>query len=151
MNDLIGTWRLVDWSFSVDAGRETRPWGGVAVGLLTYTEDGRMWAALMRPDRVASPTETLSGAPADVRASAAAGYLTYAGRYSIRDQEVIHHVEVSLLPNWVGIDEVRIASWLENGDGTRDLVLSTHPTTTGAGRTTVNRLRWRKIDPVVES
>jgi lipocalin-like protein len=36
-------------------------------------------------------------------AAAAAGYLTYTGPYSVvTDGLVAHHVELSLLPNWIG-------------------------------------------------
>jgi hypothetical protein len=38
----------------------------------------------------------------DERAQAAKSYLSYAGTYEIGDGEVVHHVEVSLFPNWVG-------------------------------------------------
>jgi len=144
MDDLIGTWELVDWTFTVNGERETRPFGGRPVGLLTYTFDGRMWAALMRSERGEIPTATLSAAPMRSRAAAAAGYLSYAGTYTRNGDSIAHHVELSLNPNWVDTDEVRLIAWEENPDGTRDLVLSTPPTETDTGRTAVNRLRWRK-------
>ena len=62
-NELVGTWRLVDWTFCVDGSRERRPFGGNATGLLTYTPDGRMWAALMRKDRPDVPTRTETESP----------------------------------------------------------------------------------------
>lgn len=144
MDELIGTWRLVDWTFTVNGQRETRPFGGDPVGLLTYTADGRMWAALMHPGRPPIPTLTLSAAPVRKRAAAAAGYLSYAGTYTRDGDNIAHHVELSLNPNWVETDEIRLIEWEENGDGTRDLVLSTPPTETDTGRMAVNRLRWQR-------
>lgn len=144
---LVGTWRLVDWTFCVDGSRERRPFGGNATGLLTYTSDGRMWAALMRKDRPAVPARTLSAASADLRAAVAAGYLNYAGRYRADDGHVDHHVEISLFPNWVGGVQRREITWIENGDTGPDLQLSTPETRTDNGRTTVERLRWRRITP----
>ncbi len=38
------------------------------------------------------------------------GFVAYAGRYSFRGDRVIHHVELSLFPNWVGTDQQR---WVE--------------------------------------
>jgi hypothetical protein len=35
------------------------------------------------------------------------GFVAYAGRYSFHGDRVIHHVELSLLPNWVGSDQQR--------------------------------------------
>jgi len=147
MQSLIGTWRLVEWTFTVDDSRPTRPWGGDPGGLLTYTEDGRMSASLMSHGRPAAPTRTLSAAPVDIRAAAAAGYLSYAGSYSMGGDDVLHHIELSLMPNWVGRTERRLIEWIPSEQGF-DLILSTPPTKTDGGRMAVNRLRWERIPPV---
>jgi hypothetical protein len=142
---LVGTWRLVDWTVSV-GDRSRRPWGGNASGLLTYTDDGRMWAALMATDRPEMPTRTLSAAPPTMRAAAASGFVTYAGSYTIDGDDVIHHVEISLLPNYVGNDERRHVDWVETAHGL-DLELTTPPTDTDGGRVVVERLQWERISP----
>ena len=139
MRELQGTWRLVEWTVSVD-DTLIRPFGGKAEGLLTYTDDGWMWATLQRKDRAPLRTGTLAAATAEQRAAAAAGYLAYAGRYTLDGGQVTHHVEMSLFPDWVGDVQVRHVSWTDDGD----LVLSTPPEKTAAGRTVVNRLRWRR-------
>ena len=144
-NGLIGSWRLVDWTVTVGE-RSRRPWGGTAHGLLTYTDDGRMWAALMATDRPDMPTRTLSAAPPTQRAAAASGFVMYAGTYSMDGEDVIHHVEISLLPNYVGNDERRHIDWIETDHGI-DLQLTTPPTATDAGRTAIERLRWTKVPP----
>ena len=144
MRSLIGTWRLVEWTFTVDDSRPTRPWGGNPAGLLTYTEDGRMSASLMSNGRPGAPTRTLSAAPIEIRAAAAAGYLSYAGSYSMDGNDVLHHIELSLMPNWVGTTERRLIEWTSSETGF-DLILSTPPTKTDGGRLAVNRLRWERI------
>ena len=144
MHELIGTWRLVEWTFTVDESRPTHPWGGNPVGLLTYTNDERMSASLMSVGRPPAPTRTLSAAPIDIRAAAAAGYLAYAGSYTTEGDDVLHRIELSLMPNWVNRTERRHVDWLPTETG-RDLVLSTPPTQTDGGRTAVNRLRWERI------
>jgi hypothetical protein len=138
MRSLVGTWRLVDWTASID-GVQTRPFGGRAEGLLTYTEDGWMWATLQRAGRDPLGTGTLAAATAEQRASAAAGFLSYAGRYTVDGDRVRHHVEVSLFPDWVGDDQERLIDWIDG-----DLVLSTPPATTASGREVIQRLRWRR-------
>lgn len=144
MHSLIGTWELAEWTFTVDESRPTRPWGGNPAGLLMYTGDGRMSASLMSLGRPPAPTRTLSAAPIDIRAAAAAGYLSYTGSYSMDGDDVLHHIEVSLMPNWVGQTERRHIEWVPSDTGF-DLVLSTPPTTTDGGRTAVNRLRWKRL------
>jgi hypothetical protein len=124
--------------------RTRRPWGGKATGLLTYTEDGRMWAALMATDRPDVPTRTLSAAPPAMRAAAAAGFVIYAGSYSIDGDDVIHHVEISLLPNWVGTSERRHIDWIQTDNGL-DLELTTSPTDTDGGRVFVQWLQWTRV------
>ncbi|HSJ27069.1 MAG TPA: lipocalin-like domain-containing protein [Acidimicrobiia bacterium] len=138
MRSLVGTWRLIDWTVSV-GDAVTRPFGGEAEGLLTYTADGRMWATLQRRGRPALGTGTLAAATAEQRAAAALGYLSYTGSYTLDGDRVVHHVEMSLFPDWVGEDQVRLVEWVEG-----DLVLATPPATTSAGRVVVNRLRWRR-------
>lgn len=141
--DLVGSWRLADWTVSV-GDRMRRPWGGKATGLLTYTNDGRMWAALMATDRPDLPTKTLSAAPPNIRAAAASGFVMYAGTYSLDGDDVIHHVEVSLYPNWVGTGERRHVDWIETDSGF-DLELTTPPTETDGGREAVQTLQWIRI------
>jgi hypothetical protein len=112
-----------------------------------------MSASLMSHGRPAAPTRTLSAAPIDIRAAAAAGYLTYAGSYSMDGDDVLHHIELSLMPNWVGTTERRLIEWVPSGHGF-DLILSTPPTKTDGGRLAVNRLRWGRtplVSPASES
>lgn len=144
MSKLIGTWELVDWTASVGQ-REYRPFGGDAVGRLTYTDDGRMWATLMRRERPSVEATTLAAATESERAAVAAGYVNYAGTYTDLGDRVLHHVEVSLLPNWVGDDQERIVSWVPSGNGADHLELSTLPERGRSGEPIVNRLRWRRL------
>jgi hypothetical protein len=46
-------------------------------------------------------------APAGERAEAFATFFAYGGRYSLTGDEVIHHVEISSVENWVNTDLVR--------------------------------------------
>lgn len=110
------------------------------MGRLTYTADSHMWATLMRRDRTLITAATLAGATAIDRAAAAAGYLNYTGTYTELDGRVVHHVELSLMPNWVGGDQERNIGWEDE-----DLVLSTDPEIGRSGEQIVNFLRWRRI------
>jgi hypothetical protein len=143
MHDLIGSWKLIDWTVEMQGDRVVKPFRGRATGVLTYTDEGRMVASLMRTDRESIGTRSFAEAKALERASAAAGYLSYAGTYEIIGDEVHHHVDLSLFPDWVGGTQIRHIEWMENEDGTVDLELSTAHAP--EERSAVNRLRWHRI------
>jgi hypothetical protein len=64
----------------------------------------------MRADRAPFARGDLQVADNDELVAAARGYLAYAGPYSVLDDGVIaHHVDVSLLPNWIGGTQYRAA------------------------------------------
>jgi hypothetical protein len=88
--NLIGAWTLQSYqSSNIDGSDVTYPLGVDARGIIMYTPDGYMSAQLMRHD--------------NELAAAAGGYLIYAGPYTVVDDGLIaHHVELSLLPNWIG-------------------------------------------------
>jgi hypothetical protein len=143
MHNLIGSWRLIDWTVEMQGDRVVKPFRGRATGVLTYTDEGRMVASLMKTDRDPIGTRSFAEAKALERASAAAGYLSYAGAFEIIGDEVHHHVDLSLFPDWVGGTQIRHIEWITNNDGTTDLELSTAHAP--EERSAVNRLRWHRI------
>lgn len=141
---IVGTWRLVSWTADVD-GHPLKPFGGETTGLITYTDEGRMWGTLMRVDRDRLDAPTLAAAAERDRALAAAGYLNYAGTYRVEPGRVLHQVEVSLYPNWIGTEQVREMEWEPNHAGSVDLILSA-AVAQQDGRVVSNRLVWRRLD-----
>jgi hypothetical protein len=91
-------------------------------GLIVYGEDGYMSVALMRRRRKAFDAGDLLRGTPEEKAKAAEEYVSYCGRYDFEGETVIHHVELSLFPNWVGVDQERLVEI----DGGR-LTLSTRP------------------------
>ena len=60
---LVGAWQLVSWTIEYPAsGRVTQPFGPEPEGLLVYSADGHMSAAIQRPGRRA-PVARRSAAP----------------------------------------------------------------------------------------
>jgi len=106
---LVGAWTLLGWQiFSEAATPATEPFGPTPQGLLQYTADGWMSAAVCRAQRAAlpagiSPRKMEAGLLADAWRS----YFHYAGRWEIVGDSVIHHVRLSLNPAMVGSDQVR--------------------------------------------
>lgn len=101
-NPLVGTWRLVSWESRDDDGRVSYPFGHDVAGYLIYTDDGYMSATLMPANRpLFASGDILRGTVAE-QAQAAVTCIAYAGPYEVHEKSVIHHVEASLFPNWVG-------------------------------------------------
>jgi Lipocalin-like domain len=109
--NLIGAWELQSYEArSIDGSAVTYPLGAHPRGIIMYTPDGYMSAQLMRSDRPHLSGDDMHPAPDDELAAAASGYLTYAGPYSVvGDGLIAHHIEVSLLPNWIGGTQYRAA------------------------------------------
>jgi Lipocalin-like domain len=80
----------------------------------------------------------LLGGTTEEKARAVEGFVAYAGRYSFHHDRVIHHVELSLFPNWVGSDQERLVELA--GDR---LTLSASPLL--AGKRQVPRLVWERV------
>jgi hypothetical protein len=122
-NPLIGTWRLLSWeNRSVVDGQVSYPLGRDAVGYIMYNEDGYMFVAIMGPNRLRFAADDLLSATKEEEAQAEETYVSYCGRYEFKGETVIHHVELSLFPNWVGADQERLVELRGNR-----LTLSTRP------------------------
>jgi hypothetical protein len=78
-----------------------------ALGSLLYHADGRFSVTISRRSRAGFAAGDLLSRTTEEQARAVEGYVAYAGRYSFHGDRVIHHVELSLLPNWVGTDQQR--------------------------------------------
>ena len=103
----IGTWRAVSWEFRPALGEPHYPLGRDAMGMLIYSADGHMAVSLMRPGRVPFESSALFEGSAAEKLAAMDSYASYAGRYEIRGNKVIHHVDFSLFPNWTGTAQER--------------------------------------------
>ena len=107
--NLAGTWKLISFHSKDSSGQTTYPFGKDAQGRLIYEPDGRLAVQLMNPNRPRfASDDPLVTSEAEVRA-AFDGYTAYYGTYSVNpdEQTIVHHIEVALLPNWVGTDQLR--------------------------------------------
>ncbi len=135
-NPLVGAWRFIAMEYRYPDGRVRHPYGRDATGYIIYTAEGRMSATLMAGGRAPFGTEYRRGEGRDAKVAAFETYLSYAGRYEFLGDRVVHHVEVALIPDWVGTDLVRLATF----EGDR-LSLSTEPET--GGRVAV--ITWERV------
>lgn len=140
MSPFIGAWALVSWELRrADGGEPYYPLGKDAKGLLIYSADGHMSVVLSKSDR--APFETdflLEGTPAE-KVAAMESYMSYAGRYEVRKDMVVHHVEYSLFPNWIGTAQERFYKFEQDG-----LTLSAAPfVKDGVEQTAL--IVWKKV------
>jgi hypothetical protein len=138
-NPLVGTWRLLSWKNRTLDGEVSHPLGEDASGYLAYTDDGYVLVAIMGAGRrpfVAG--DLLSGSTAE-KAGAAETYVSYCGRYEFHGETVLHHVELSLFPNWVGVTQERLVKL--SGDR---LTLSTRPLLL-QGKQQTAQLLWERV------
>lgn len=107
---LVGTWRLRSAEFRAPDGQVSYLYGERPDGMLVYTAAGEMIGQVMQPERPPLPrSASAPGALADYQAILR-GYVAYYGRYSVDWQAgtITHHVAGSLIPGWVGNDQVRL-------------------------------------------
>jgi hypothetical protein len=105
---LIRFWKLRSCLRTFKDGRTEHPFGEQPVGRIEYDKTGRMFALLMRPGRRSTlpPGMLLDKATNEELRDAVTGFVSYFGTFDIEEatQTVVHHVEASLFPSWVGTD-----------------------------------------------
>jgi len=137
---LIGAWSLVRYEMLTVDGIAQHPLGADAVGLLIYRPDGLMTVQIMARERQSWSARSVGAERAAELATAAEGYVAYAGTYEVDEtaRTVTHHVELSLIPNWVGRPQRRAVDL--RGDS---LTLTAEPSRFRAEAATP-RLTWRR-------
>ncbi len=124
-DQFTGTWRLLACEGRWTDGRITHPYGEKPGGQLMYDGNGHFAGQIMASERPAFVTgNLLKGSDDEVRA-AFEGYVAYYGSYSVDEAGglMVHDVEGSFFPNWVGDRQIRRYDFGEDGR----LQLSTLP------------------------
>ena len=138
--DIVGTWRGIGHDVTARDGTVTHPHGKNHPAYIIYSPDGYMALVATRANRkkFTSPVSgrDISGATLEEKAEAAEGCVAYFGSYEVKGDRVIHHIKVSLFPNWVGTSQERFAELA--GDR---LTLSMSPDKDGA----IARVYWERI------
>jgi hypothetical protein len=138
-NPLVGTWKLVSFELRAEDGGTSHPWGQNVTGQVTYSAEGYMSGSFMTIDRPNFGSSDVMGGTAEEFAAAMKSYVGYAGSYSLKDGQVIHHASVSLFPNWTGTYIERFYAV----DGNL-LTLSTPPGVFGGQRVSA-ALVWERL------
>jgi hypothetical protein len=106
---LVGAWKFLSMTAKKPNGEVIHPYGENLYGMLIYTASGHMSFLGMRRDRPQfASDDPFEGTPEEIQ-KAFEGFDAYCGTYEVDAEKgtVIHHVEGSRLPGWVGMDQVR--------------------------------------------
>lgn len=139
---LHGTWHLAVWEIVQPDGALSHPFGTDATGVLVYSADGSMSAAIARSGRAPFPDGNPRRASEAERAAAADSYFHYAGPYHITEEAgrplVVHRVTHALNPGFVGTQQRRFI------DLSDDVLTLSAREALPEGRFRDHRLIWRR-------
>jgi hypothetical protein len=113
-DDLVGVWAVVSWTQEYDDGRTVQPMGANPFGRLAYTASGHVSAIITAEGRENFAAGAQWRGSEAERAAAYDSCISYAGTYVVEGTTVVHNVEVSLFPNWVGSKQRRTATLTAN-------------------------------------
>lgn len=124
----LGAWSLQDYRFTrKDTGFVSYPYGEDAEGHILYTPQGVMSATIMRPGRKLHTTdrttrlnfsskledsglEDISAEEEEIALTyleSVYGFMGYAGTFEADENDVHHHVQQAIWPNFVGTTATR--------------------------------------------
>ena len=137
--NFIGSWKLVSFEFKSADGTVSYPYGVNPRGYIFYNPDGYMSVEFMPADRSPFQSQDPMGGTTQEKAAAVDTFFAYCGTYEVQGNEVVHHIEVSLVPNWTGKDQRRFYRF----EGQR-LTLTTAPQLF-RGQTQIATLVWERV------
>jgi lipocalin-like protein len=142
----VGTWRLVSAEFRSGDGQIVYPYGREPVGLLVYDAHGYMTGQIMGSERPAFPSAQGSSDSPEALKAVLKSYIAYFGTYEVDadNNTITHHVRGSLVPDWVGSDQVRFFAFAGN-----QLTLSTPPLE-GRKATITGVLVWERAKESIQ-
>jgi hypothetical protein len=104
---LLGTWKMISWTVEdLITGERSPGLGEYPAGYITYSPEGRVMVLVLvlRGDR------KKPGALVPTDAEKIALYdsmFAYAGTYSVDDEKVVHHIDMSWNEAWTGTAQIR--------------------------------------------
>jgi len=114
MDTFLGMWDLVSWHITPQSGEKICPFGENPEGHLIYLPNGFMSVHLGVRDREKFTSEDALTVRAEEAESAFRSYSSYCGRYEVHADRVVHHIEMSLHPNWIGKSKTRYYKFIDD-------------------------------------
>jgi len=133
MSEILGCWKLQSFE-SEENGEITYPWGET-VGQLIYGSDSTM-SVIIQSNLQPFESDGMREGTDSEMIGAYRGTIAYAGKFEIFSDKVVHKIEHSLFPNWIGQNHTR---YFKLEDSTLSL---TTPEIEVDGKHLVHRLNW---------
>ena len=136
---LLGSWRMTSWIYEVlETGEVKHALGESPRGYISYAPDGRMMVLVLREGRV---TPTALVPTPEEKIALYDTMFAYAGTYTIEEDRVIHHIDMSWNKTWEGTQQVRFVKT----DG-RTLIYKSAPAKNPLdGRDCVHTVMFEKV------
>ena len=136
---LVGSWTLVSLTAGEGAD-QSLPYGPSPKGSMMVDANGRFMITVVRSDLPNFASNNRMRGTPDENNSVVQGSIAYYGTYTVdaARRTVIHHVEASLYPNWVGTEQRRLFEFSEG-----KLILRAANGSGGPG--TEGRLVWERV------
>ena len=133
----VGSWELKEWTAELNNGEMVFPFGEEVKGRITYDEKGNMAVQIMKKNMLQFLSEDPLQAQPDEVIGAYNGFIAYCGSYEVNfnNNQVVHQIEISSFPNWVGQNQIRNYEFKED-----KLILRTD--VIGSSR---HKLIWEKM------
>ncbi len=135
----FGTWKLEAMELRSLRGVTTYPYGRNPTGYIMYLQPDRMAVAFGNGDRPLFATEDMRGGTEQEKGAAFNSFVCYCGTFRVEERSVIHRIDVSLFPNWVGTSQERFYEFEGN-----TLRLSSKPFLINGEQQTAH-LIWRRV------
>ena len=102
-DEVFGAWKITECeSRFLDGQIGEHPVGADASGLILYSPDGYMSLEIMAQKRVPFSAQDPFAASEEEHLQAYRSHLSYSGTFDVKDDRIIHHIELSSYPNFIG-------------------------------------------------
>ena len=142
---LKGTWFLDTFTATGEDGETIHVMGEGATGFICYSHDGWVSVQMSQANRPRYEIPTAQGGTDEQTLAAARGLFTYAGKYTVDEENAIvyHNLDFSLITNWIGSSQKRYIT----KENENVLILSADPTKIGpGGKMRKVQLRWIRME-----
>jgi hypothetical protein len=137
IDDFVGAWRLLSVETRKEDGSLHK--SGKRTGYLIYSADGFMSVAFMKDGRSTFASGDIRVGTVEEKLEAFDGYVSYCGRFEVDGGIVVHDIEVSLFPNWIGERQERFYEF------DRDKLTLSTPLQLVGGISLSTHLVWEKV------
>lgn len=104
---IVGTYRVAVMEYYSEDGDVGRPYGDAPLGFAFYSAEGYTSTILSRPDRAPFVAGDIMSGTDDEKLAAFATAGAFSGRWELAGDTILHHLECTTFPNWVGTTQVR--------------------------------------------